>query len=82
MIGMKMFCIAIDKNCTDFGLPQTYIRTKETYSVEIYPQKADLIRLGQVLLSLFLLNSLYINFNPGLQLTIEKKLANPSPRRK
>ena len=41
-------------------------------------RKADLIRLGQVWLLLFLLISLFIYFNPRLRLAIEKKMANPS----
>ena len=45
-------------------------------------EKADLIRLGQVWLVLFLLIRLFIYLNPGLKLAIEKKLANPSLRLK
>ena len=45
-------------------------------------QKADLIRLCQVWLLFFLLISLFIYFDQGLRLAIDKKLANPRPRLK
>ena len=42
-------------------------------------RKADLIRLGQVWLLLFLLISLFIYFNLGLRFAIEKKIGQSKP---
>ena len=43
-------------------------------------RRAELIRLGQLWLLLFLLISLFIYFSLGLKYAIEKKLVNPSPK--